>query len=322
MAQITMGFAVRDAIAEEMRRDKRVFVMGEDVRTGFMGITAHIVDEFGPERVRNTPISENTIVESALGAASAGMRPVVDIMFAAFLYVAANPTITDVARAKFMFGNQGPIPMVIFGLNGAANASGASHSDSVQAKLMNAPGLKIVVPSNPYDAKGLMKTAIRDDSPVIFLAHMAQVGEMGEVPDEEYTIPFGQAAIKREGKDVTVIATCNLVQKALNVAESLASRGISVEVIDPRTLCPLDKGTILKSVAKTGRLVAMDESNETCGVCSEISATVCEEAFDSLKAPIKRVATMMIPFGGSLLQESYILPDEQKLTKAIEEILG
>ena len=321
MAEIPMAIAIRDAIKEEMQRDERVFVMGEDVQTAMMGNTAHLVDDFGVERVRNTAICENTIVESAVGAAVAGMRPVVDIMFSSFLYVAGNPTIVDAARIRYMFGNQRGVPMVILGLNGALNVCGASHSESVQAKLWNAPGLKIVLPSTPSDAKGLMKTAIRDDDPVIFLEHMALAGEIGEVPDEEYTIPFGQAVIRREGKDVTVVATLTMVRKALNVAESLASKGISVEVIDPRTLVPLDKKSILKSVAKTGRLVVMDESNKSCGVASEISAIVCEEAFDSLKAPIKRLATMDVPFAGSIPLENFILPDEQKLTKAIEEIL-
>ena len=322
MAKITMASALCIAIREEMRRDERVFVMGEDVRTGFMGNTAHLVDEFGVERVRNTAICENTIVNAALGAALAGMRPVLDLMFSAFMYVAANAIITDVARARFMFGNQRSVPMVILALNGGGVCAGSSHSESIQAKFMNAPGLKIVMPSTPYDAKGLMKTAIRDDDPVVILEHIAQASMQGEVPDEEYLIPFGQAVIRNEGKDVTVVATSSMVQKAMSVAGKLATKGISVEVIDPRTLVPLDKETILKSVAKTGRLVAMDESNKTCGVCSEISAMVCEEAFDSLKAPIKRVAALDVPIPGAPNLEAFVLPSEQRLTKAIEEIMG
>jgi pyruvate/2-oxoglutarate/acetoin dehydrogenase E1 component len=321
MTIITYANAVRDAIREEMRRDERVFVMGEDVVAGPFGNTAHLVDEFGIKRVRNTAIAETTTVDAALGAALTGMRPVLDMhAYAAFLYVAFNAIVTDVARARYMFGRG--VPLTILAYGGAYLASGASHSESVQAKLMNAPGLKVVMPATPYDAKGLMKTSIRDDDPVIFLGHMTSLTDRGEVPDEEYTIPLGQAVVRTEGKDVTVVATSTMGKIAIKAAKRLASKGISVEVIDPRTLVPLDKETILESVAKTGRLVAMDESNKTCGVASEIAAIVCEEAFDCIKAPIRRIATMDVPFAGAPNLEAFILPNENKLIEAIEEIMG
>ncbi|MBI2847615.1 MAG: alpha-ketoacid dehydrogenase subunit beta, partial [Chloroflexi bacterium] len=244
------------------------------------------------------------------------------LMFSAINLVAASSIITDVAMTRYKLGGNVDVPLVIMGAGGGYGASGSSHSQSVQAKMMNSPGLKIVLPSNAYDAKGLMKTAIRDNDPVVFLSSSRLIMDRGNIPDEEYTVPFKQASVKKEGRDVTVVATSYMVRMAMSVAEKLAAEGISVEVIDPRTLVPLDKETILKSVAKTGRLVAMDESPQSCGVASEISATVCEEAFDSLKAPIKRVATMDIPLPGSAVMENFVLPSEEKLTKAIKSIMG
>lgn len=322
MAEMTCVQAIRDGIAEEMRRDERVFVMGEDVQLSIFGTSGRLVDEFGAKRIRNTAIAENTTVDAALGAALTGMRPIVDLMFAAINLVAASAIITDVAMTRYKLGGHVDVPIVIMSVGGGYGGSGGSHSQSVQAKMMNSPGLKVVMPSNAYDAKGLMKTAIRDNDPVVFLSSSRVMMARGEVPDQEYTIPFKRAAVKREGKDVTVVATAYMVSMALNVATSLAAEGISVEVIDPRTLVPLDKETILKSVAKTGRLVAMDESPLTCGVASEISAIVCEEAFHALKAPIKRVATMDIPLPGNALQEAFVLPSEEKLSQAIKSIMG
>ncbi len=322
MTEMTYVQAMRDGIAEEMRRDERVFVMGEDVQLSTFGMSARTVDEFGAKRVRNTAIAENTTVDAALGAALTGMRPIVDLMFSAINLVAASAIITDVAMARYKMGGHVDVPMVIMAAGGGYSASGSSHSQSVQAKMMNSPGLKVVMPSNAYDAKGLMKTAIRDNDPVIFLSSTRAMMERADVPDQEYTVPFKKASIKREGKDVTVVATSGMVRMALNVATSLAAEGISVEVIDPRSLVPLDKETILKSVAKTGRLVAMDESPFSCGVASEISAIVCEEAFSSLKAPIKRVATMDIPLPGCAVMENFVLPSEEKLTRAIKSIVG
>lgn len=317
-----MIHAMREGLAEEMRRDSRVFVMGEDVKIGVFGISRGLVDEFGTERIRNTPIAENTIAGSALGAAAAGMRPVADMMMANFLYLAMEPLANQAAKLPYMTGGQIKMPAVILAAQGAPGGNAAHHSDCVHPMLMNLGALKVVFPSTPYDAKGLFKSAIRDDSPVVFLFHIALGGTSGEVPDEEYTIPLGAADVKREGSDVTIVAAGWMVKHSLAAAETLQKEGISVEVIDPRTLVPLDVDTILASVRKTGRLVVVDEARQYCSLASEISASVAEQAFYSLKTPILRVTTPNVPIPFSPTMEKHIVPNAEKIAAAVRKVMS
>jgi pyruvate dehydrogenase E1 component beta subunit len=256
MSTKTYAIAIRDVLAEEMRRDPDVFLMGEDIaqQGGIFGCTRGLVDEFGPERVRNTPISENTFVGAGVGAASVGMRPVVELMYMDFLYLAMDQILNQAAKMRYMFGGKVKVPLVIRGQQGIGRGNAGQHSQSVEGLLMNIPGLKVVCPSSPADAAGLLRTAIRDDNPVVFIEHKALYAVKGEVPDDpEFAVPFGKCNIVREGKDVTIVGNFLYLGKALEAAEHLAKEGISAEVIDPRTLVPLDIDTIAGSVKKTGR---------------------------------------------------------------------
>ncbi len=321
MTQTRYVDAVNDAIREEMRRDQRVFVMAEDAQVSPFGFTKNLVDEFGPERVRNTPICEGTMAGTAVGAAAAGVRPLVDFQLASFSFLAFDQFVNQASMLRYLTGGQVKLPIVYFLRFGARGSMAAQHSHSIHSMLMNVPGLKIVMPSTPYDAKGMMKTAIRDDNPVLFFAHGALSRTAGEVPEEDYTVPFGSAKIVRQGSDVTVVAMGTMLQKAQTVADEYAKYSIGVEIIDPRSLVPLDKETILNSVAKTGRLVVVDEAHQTCSAASEICAVVAEEAFDSLKAPVRRVCSLDVPIPYSPPLEDFVLPDERRISKAIESIL-
>jgi len=323
MREISFQEALSEALREEMRRDPRVFVMGEEV--GLLGgafrVTRGLRAEFGEERVRDTPISEAAIVGSALGAAVSGMRPVAEIMYIDFLTVAMDQLINQVAKMRYMSGGAFSVPLVIRTTIGAGTASAAQHSQNLQALFLQVPGLMIAVPSSPRDAKGLLKSAIRSDDPVLFVEHQRLYRQKGPVPEEEYTIPMGQAEVKRAGRDVTVVATLAMVPLALEAAEQLARQGIECEVVDPRTLVPLDRKAILDSVRRTGRLVTVSEGPRTGGEGAEIAALVCEEAFASLKAPVRRVAALDTPIPFAPCLESAVLPGVEDIVRAVREIV-
>ncbi len=323
MREITYREALREALKEEMLRDSTVFLMGEDIGRYWEGafkVTQGLAEEFGDERVRDTPISESAIVGAAVGAAITGMRPVAEIMFGDLTGLAMDQIANQAAKIHYMFGGQAEVPLVIRTPFGAGVNIAAHHSQSLEAWYMHTPGLYVAVPSTPYDAKGLLKTAIRGRNPVLFCEHKLLYPLEGEVPEEEYTIPFGVAETKRKGSDVTVVATLYMVHKAMDAANQLESEGVSVEVVDPRTLSPLDKESIIGSVKKTGRLVLVSEDCKTAGVTAEISALVAEEAIDYLDAPIKRVAEPDTPIPFSPPLEDYILPNTETIIEAIKEI--
>ena len=321
MGELRYIRAITEALREEMSRDERVFVIGEDVGLsgGAFSATRGLLEEFGEKRVRDTPISESAIVGLAVGAAAAGLRPVVEIMFMDFMTLCMDQVINQMAKISYMFGGQSKVPMVIRTPCGAGLNAGPQHSQCLEALFAHIPGLRVVMPSTPYDVKGLLKSSIRDDSPVIFVENKALHAISGEVPDEEYTIPLGKGEIKREGKDVTVVATSRMVHQSLVAAEELEQEGIHIEVIDPRTINPLDKGIILTSVEKTSRLVIVHEAVKAFGIGAEISAMVCEENIDSLDAPIIRVGAPFTPIPFSL--ESAYLPGAQDIINAVHRVM-
>lgn len=323
MRKITYKEALREALREEMRRDPTVFLLGEDIGRHWGGafkVTKGLAEEFGDERVRDTPISESAIIGAAVGAAITGTRPVAEIMFGDLTALAMDQIANQAAKIHYMFGGQVKVPLVIRTPFGAGVNIAAHHSQSLEAWFMHVPGLYVAVPSTPYDAKGLLKTAIRGSNPVFFCEHKLLYPMEDEVPETEYTVPFGVADMKREGSDVTIVATLYMVHKALNAAKELEAEGISVEVVDPRTLAPLDKHTIIGSVKKTGRLVVVSEDCKTAGVSAEIAAVVAEEAIDYLDAPIKRVAEPDTPIPFSPPLEQYVIPNEKSIIKAVKEI--
>jgi pyruvate/2-oxoglutarate/acetoin dehydrogenase E1 component len=324
MRKITYREALREALKEEMRRDKAVFLLGEDIGRywgGAFKVTEGLAEEFGDERVRDTPISESAIIGTAVGAAITGMRPVAEIMFGDLTALAMDQIANQAAKIRYMFGGQISVPLVIRTPFGAGVNIASHHSQSLEAWFMHIPGLHVAVPSTPYDAKGLLKTAVRSDNPVVFCEHKLLYPIEGEVPEEEYTIPFGVADVKREGSDVTVVTTLYMVHKALNAARELEAEGISIEVVDPRTLTPLDKQTIIRSVKKTGRIVIVSEDCKTAGVSAEIASIVAEEALDYLDAPIKRVAEPDTPIPFSPPLEQHVIPDEGAIIKAVKEVV-
>ncbi len=324
MRRITYRDALREALREEMRRDPSVFLLGEDIGRywgGAFKVTDGLAEEFGDERVRDTPISESAIIGTAVGAAITGMRPVAEIMFGDLTALAMDQIANQAAKIHYMFGGQAKCPLVIRTPFGAGVNIASHHSQSLEAWFMHVPGLHVAVPSTPHDAKGLLKAAIRGNNPVVFCEHKLLYPIEGEVPEEEYTVPFGAADVKREGADVTVVATLYMVHKAVNAAERLEEEGVSVEVVDPRTLTPLDKQTIIRSIKKTGRTVIVSEDCKTAGVSAEIAAVVAEEAIDYLDAPIKRVAEPDTPIPFSPPLEQYVIPDERAIIKAVKEVV-
>ena len=323
MAIITFAQALNDAHKVEMERDPSVYVAGEDVGTygGIFGVTAGLLDQFGPKRVRDTPITESAIIGSAVGAATAGLRPVIELMFVDFIGVAMDQLYNQAAKMKYMFGGKAKIPLVMRTSCGAGIGAAAQHSQCLEAWFMHVPGLKVVMPSTPYDAKGLLISSIRDDNPVVFLEHKMLYASEGEVPDGDYDIPLGSADIKREGNDVTVVATAQMVHTALGAAEKLAADGISVEIVDPRTLSPLDEETILNSVRKTHRLVIVHEEVKFAGSGAEIAAMAAEKAFDKLDAPILRVAAPFSPVPFSPPLEKEFIPSEEKIIQAVKTVM-
>ncbi len=323
MRQISFSEALNEAMAEEMRRDPAVFLMGEDVGLfgGVFGVSGGLLGEFGAERVRDTPISEAVIVGSGLGAALMGMRPIVEIMFADFVTCAMDQVVNQAAKARYMSGGKAHAPLTIRIANGAPGSAAAQHSQSPEAWFMNVPGLKVVVPATPYDAKGLLKTAIRGEDPVLFFEHKMLYAIKGEVPEDDYTLPFGQAAVRRQGKDATLIAIGGGVTLAMDAAALLAGQGIEVEVIDPRTLVPLDTETIVASVKKTGRAVIVHEAHRRAGPGAEIAAILAEEAIGYLDAPILRVAAKNVPFPYSPELEQYMLPKVEDVVAAVSGLV-
>lgn len=314
--------AVRLALKEELERDPTVFLMGEDIRFSIFGPTKDLHLEVGPERVLDTPITESAFVGAAVGAALTGMRPVVEIMFADFITVCMDQIINQAAKVRFMTGGQVKVPMVIRAPGGFMSSSAAQHSQSLEALFMHVPGLKICLPATPADAKGLLKSAIRDDDPVLVFEHKALYFSSDEVPlDPEFTVPLGEAAVRREGSDVTVFAVSGMVSSAVSAAEALARDGIEVEVIDARTLIPLDRDTLLESVRKTGRLVTVEEGCLTGGVGAEIVALVTSEAWDSLKKPPVRVAAKDQPVPFSPVLEAACAPSSRSIQDAVRSCL-
>lgn len=324
MRETTYRDALNEALREEMLRDKTVFLLGEDIGRYWQGafrVTKGLAEEFGDERVRDTPISESAIIGVAIGAAITGMRPVAEVMFGDLSALAMDQIANQAAKLRYMFGGQTKVPVVIRTPFGAGVNIASHHSQSLEAWFMHTSGLKVAMPSTPYDAKGLLKTAIRDDNPVMFFEHKLLYPIEGLVPEEEYTVPFGVADVRREGEDVTIVATLYMVHKALAAAEELDEQGIKAEVVDPRTIVPLDKKAIINSVKKTGRLVVVSEDCKTAGVSAEIAALVAEEALDYLDAPIKRVAEPDTPIPFSPPLEQFVIPNEKSIIKAVKEII-
>ncbi len=310
--EITLAEAVREALAEEMRRDARVFIVGEDVAeagTPFK-VLSGLVEEFGTGRVIDSPISEPGFTGIGVGAAMTGMRPVVDIMFGDFLTLAMDQIVNQAAKVHYMSGGKMKVPIVFRTTLGATRRSAAQHSQSLQAWVSHVPGLKVALPSTPYDAKGLLKTAIRDDNPVVFFEDKMMYKLKGPVPEEEYTIPFGQADIKRIGEDITLVATSSMVQVAMGAAQKLESIGVSAEVIDPRTTLPLDARTLIESARKTSRAIVIDEGYESYGVTAEIASVIADGAFYYLDAPVKRMGAMDVPIPFSPALEDLTVPTE------------
>lgn len=324
LRELTFAQAVNEALAEEMRRDERVFVTGEDVAeagTPFK-VLSGLVEEFGSERVIDSPISEAGITGLAVGAAMTGMRPVVDIMFGDFLTLAMDQVVNQAAKVHYMSGGKLKVPLVVRTTLGATRRSAAQHSQSLHAWVSHMPGLKVTVPSTPYDAKGLLKAAIRDDGPVIVFEDKMNYQTRGPVPADDYVIPLGVAEVKREGTDVTIVATSSMVQVALAAADLLASEGISAEVIDPRTTVPLDADTLIKSAKKTGRAIVVDEGHRRYGVTAELASVIAEGAFYHLDAPIRRLGALDVPIPFSPVLEDLTVPTPEQVALAAEDLCG
>ncbi len=327
MRELTYAQALNQCLREEMRRDPTVFLMGEEIAVwgdggGVFSVTKGLLDEFGAERVRDTPISEEAIVGLGVGAAVTGMRPVVELMYADFITLAMEPLVNQAAKLRYMFGGQARVPLVVRTNVGPSGGKAAQHSQSLESWIAHVPGLKLVMPGTPADAMGLLRTAIRDDNPVVFLEHKMLYFTRGPVPEGEHMVPLGQAAIRRPGRDVTVVGVQVMVDKALRVADRLAPEGIEMEVIDLRTLVPLDIDTVLESVRRTNRLIVCHEAVERCGWAAEIGMQVQERVFDSLDAPVARVcgANIPVPFAETL--EPVAIPGEREIEAAVRAILG
>jgi pyruvate dehydrogenase E1 component beta subunit len=324
MPEVTYREAVRDAIGAAMRRDDDVFIMGEDIAEmgGSMGVTQGLLDEFGPERVRNTPISEMAIVGAGIGAAMAGMRPIVEIMYEDFLTLSLEQIVNQAAKHRYMSGGQIKVPLTIRTQGGAGWSPGAQHAQQLEAWLVHIPGLKVAFPSTPEDVRGLLWTAIYDDNPVIYFEHRLLYPVKGTVPDEIEPIPFGKARTVREGTDVTVIATGPLVHRSLEAAKQAEEEGISVEVVDPRTLQPLDEESLVASVKKTNRVVVAHEAVTRMGFGAEVAAVLQYQAFDYLDAPIERVGAKFAPLAFAPVMEQFVVPGPADVLAAIRRTVG
>lgn len=323
MRQVRFNEALREAIREEMRRDENVIIFGEDIGAygGLYRVTEGLLEEFGAKRVRNTPISEPAMVGAAIGGAIAGLRPICEIMVMDWFGLALDQLVNN-ATLRYTWGGQITIPMVIRTQGGAGRYSGAHHSKMLEVWPAHIPGIKVVMPSNPYDAKGLLKASIRDDNPVVFIESRVLYGKRAPVPEEEYIIELGTAKVVREGSDITVIAIQSMVQEAVDAAEILAEKGISVEVIDPRTLVPFDYTTVIESVKKTHRVLVVHSSWQRFGIGAEIASSIQEKIFDYLDAPVKRLAGIEVPIPASPALEPLVVPNKDKIVDFIEEMLG
>lgn len=322
--QINYARAINQALSEEMRRDPTVWMMGQDIGRmgGVFGVTRGLLDEFGPARVRDTTINETFIVGGAAGAAMAGTRPVVELQFADFLLVAGDEVFHKLAKWRYVHGGQHTLPVVVRAPTGVGGGAGAEHSQSLEAMLMHVPGLRVAMPATPADAKGLLKTAIREDGPVIFLEHKGLYRRKGEVPvSDEFVVPFGQAAIRRRGRDATVVATGLMVERALEAADRMALRGVELEIIDPRTIVPLDIETIVESVTRTRRLAVVHEAPRTGGFGAELAAQVNERAFFALAAPVWRIAGTDTPLPQDAALEQLCIPSSDEIELAIDQLL-
>ncbi|MDR0294152.1 MAG: alpha-ketoacid dehydrogenase subunit beta [Oscillospiraceae bacterium] len=320
----TYAQAIRDVLAQEMRKDPRVFVMGEDIaeQGGVFGCTKGLLAEFGPERVRNTPISENTFVGAGVGAACAGMRPVVELTYVDFAYLAMDQLLNQAAKIRYMFGGKAKVPLVVRTQEGIGRGNAGQHSQSLEAFFMHIPGLKVACPSSAADAAGLLRTAILDENPVVFVEHKALYASKCEVPDnEDFSVPFGRANVLRAGKDVTLVATQYCVPKAVEAAKLLESEEIDIELIDPRTLVPLDIDTIIRSVEKTGRAVIVHEAHKTGGIGAEIASQITEKAFAYLDAPPERVGAKQCTLPFNLGLENAVIPQVNDIVNAVRKAL-
>ncbi|WP_027183183.1 alpha-ketoacid dehydrogenase subunit beta [Desulfovibrio inopinatus] len=322
MSEKTYLQALNEALRQEMESDEKVFILGEDVGQfgGCFGVTQGLFAEFGEERVMDTPITESTIVGAAAGAAACGLRPVAELMFVDFIGVAFDQLFNQAAKMRFMFGGKATVPMTLRMPQGAGIGAAAQHSQSLESWFMNIPGLKVVIPSTPHDAKGLLISAIRDDNPVVFLEHKLLYGATGEVPDESYSIELGKADVKREGSDVTIVAYSQMLYSALEAAEQLKADGINAEVVDPRCLLPLDKDTIIDSVKKTHKLVVAHEAVTFAGAGAEIAAIIADEAIEYIDAPIKRVGAPFCPVPFSPPLEQFYIPGAGQIIEAVKSI--
>ena len=333
---LTMGAAIREALHHEMERDSTVIIMGEDIVGGAgskvpdaddcwggpFGITSGLVGKYGRNRVRDTPISEAGFVGAAIGAAATGLRPVAALMFVDFFGIAMDQIFNQGAKIRYMFGGKAKVPVVIRAAIGGGINAAAQHSQCLYSVFTHIPGLKVVVPSTPYDAKGLMTAAIRDDDMVLFLEHKRLMGSKGHVPEASYVVPLGEASVRREGQDVTVVAIAKMIDLALGAAEHLEGEGLNIEVIDPRSLSPLDERKILDSVEKTGRLVIVDEDTPRCNLATDIAALAADQAFYSLESPIKRICPPHTPVPFSPVLESAYIPSQDRVVTAIREVMA
>lgn len=322
MARRRLIQAINDALVEEMERDPKVIVFGEDVELSIMGDTRGLLERFGRDRIRNTPICEATLTGMAVGMAAAGYRPVLHMMFSNFLYTGMDAIANQMAKLRLMTGGQMSLPITILAGCGGGRGSAAQHSDSPYPMLMNLGGMDVVTPATPADAKGLLTTAIRSDDPTIFLEPSGRGGDSGEVPDGEHLVPFGQASVLQEGDDVTLVAIGRMVKVAARAAADLAKEGIGVDLVDPRTLVPFDADTVLASVAKTGRLVVVDEARSRCSAASEIAAIVAEHGFDSLRGPVRRVTTPDVAIPYAPAAEANMIPDRARIADVVRTAVG
>jgi pyruvate dehydrogenase E1 component beta subunit len=324
MAETTLREALTRALREAIEADDRVFLMGEDIGAygGAYAVTRGFLEEYGPERIKDTPIAESVIVGAAVGAAMGGLRPIVEIMTINFLLLAIDQVVNHAAKLRYMSNGQITVPIVIRTVTGGGGQLGATHSQSFESWLATVPGLKVAVPSDPYDALGLFRTAMSDEDPVVFAEHALLYNARGEVPDEAYTVPFGQAKVRREGKDVSLVAYSRMVRTALEAAEVLAERGVEADVVDLRTLRPLDTATVIESVKKTSRAVVVEETWRTGGFAAEVASTIQEEAFDYLDAPVGRVGGEEVPAPYNRGLEAAAFPDAARVVSAVEKLYG